>query len=129
MSKRDVEAFGSDDSSLTPGAVTSGQVPKRGKQSDATPSKNDEPSNRSHRVLRAWGYLPTSKMGGLQQDSGRGDKASRQFASPGAVGRDLGGVNSSGATLKPVDPYFADNFQGRSGQPDNQSINRGKGRT
>lgn len=94
---------------------------------DKTPSKSDEPKGRSHRSVRAFGNLAEASMGGLQQDHGRDSKDSRQFAHPSEVMTD--GGNSSGRTLKAVDPYFAANFQGKSGQPDNQSTNRGPGRT
>lgn len=127
MSKREISAFGDDKESHSAGAVTSGKGLKLGKQHDATPSKNDERPSRQHRSVRAFGYLPRAVMGGLQKDSDRGSKESRQFANTGE-GMPEGG-NSAGRTLKPVSPYFAADFQGRSGQPDNQSINRGKGRT
>jgi hypothetical protein len=126
--KRDVEAFGADSSTESRGAVTSGKVPKRGVQKDARYPLSDEKSTgNSKRVVRAFHELPRSAIGGLQQDHARGDKASRQFASTGEVGTGLGGVNSSGRTLKPVQPYIVPEFQGRSGQPDNQSTYRPKG--
>jgi hypothetical protein len=112
------------------GGLTAKTAGAFGKQADATPHKSDEPKGgKKRRPVRAWGYLPRAAMGGLQQDNARGDKASRQFASTGEVGTGLGGVNSSGRTLKPVDPYFVDNVQGRSGQPDNQDTFRKKGST
>lgn len=128
-SKRVVEAFGADGGTVSAGAVTTGDVPSRGKQSDATPHKNGGVASSEGRPVRAFGDLPAGKLGGLQQDMDRGSPAARQYASTDEVGRDLGGVNSSGRTLKAVDPYFVKSFQGRSGEPDNQSTSRGKGST
>lgn len=129
MAKRLVSAFGTDGASERSSAVTSGQVPKEGKQSDATPHKSDEPSTKRTRQHRAWGFLPRCVDGPMQQDEARDSRASRQFQSTGEVAARDSAVQSSGRVLKAVDPYFVDNCQGRSGQPDNQSINRGKGRT
>lgn len=81
----------------------------------------------SNRVVRAFGDLPTSRTGGLQKDSARGSAAERQYAHTGDTMTD--GGNTGGRTLKSVKPYMVPEFQGRSGQPDNQSTNRGKGRT
>lgn len=126
--KRPVEAFGKDTSKM--GSLTAKSAGAFGKQADATPSKSDEPKGgKKRRPVRAWGYLPRAALGGLYMDHSRGSKASRQFASTGEVDACPGGVNSTGRTLKPVDPYFVDNCQGRSGQPDNQDTSRGKGRT
>ena len=126
--KRDVEAFGQDTSKT--GGLTARTAGSFGKQTDATPSKSDEPqSGNKRRPVRAFGYLPRAALGKLQQDHSRGDRASRQFFSTGEAASDTGGVNSTGRTLKPVDPYFVDNFQGRSGQPDNQDTFRPKGKT
>ena len=128
--KRPVEAFGKDTSANTPGAVSSGRIPKYGVQKDATPSKSDEPQGgKKRRPVRAWGYLPRASVGGLQQDNARGSKATRQNYNSGEAAFNEQGGNSSGRTLKPVDPYFVDNFQGRSGQPDNQDVFRKKGST
>lgn len=126
--KRDVEAFGADSSTESHGAVTSGKVPKRGVQKDARYPLSDEKSTgNSKRVVRAFHELPRSAIGGLQQDHGRGDRTSRQFAHTGETMTD--GGNSSGRTLKSVHPYIVQEFQGRSGQPDNQSTSRPKGST
>lgn len=127
MAKRSVSAFGADDSSESTGAVTSGKIPARGVQRDATPSKSDEPSKIGSRKVRAFGNIPRCAEGGMQQDHGRGSVESKQFAETGEFMTD--GGNSAGRTMKGVDPYFADNCQGRSGQADNQSTNRGKGTT
>lgn len=126
--KRDVEAFGRDDSSESRGAVTSGKVPTRGVQKDARYPLSDEKSTgNSKRVVRAFHDQPRSALGGLQQDHARSSAASRQNA---ITGEDMpDGGNSHGRAMKPVQPYIVQEFQGRSGQPDNQSINRGKGRT
>lgn len=124
--KRDVEAFGKDTSKT--GGLTARSAGAFGKQKDATPSKSDEPgAGKGRRPVRAWGYLPRAAVGGLQQDNARGDKASRQNYNTGEAG--AYGGNSSGRVMKPVDPYFVDDFQGRSGQPDNQSTSRPKGST
>jgi len=126
--KRDVEAFGKDTSKT--GGLTARTAGSFGKQTDATPSKSDEPQGgKKRRPVRAFGYLPRAALGGLQQDNARGDKASRQFYSTGEAASGTGGVNSTGRTLKPVDPYFVSDFQGRSGQPDNQDTFRRKGST
>ncbi len=126
--KRDVEAFGADSSSESRGAVTSGKVPARGVQKDARYPLSDEKSTgNSKRVVRAFHDLPRSKVGGLQRDYSRSDKESRQFAETGEFMTD--GGNSAGRSMKPVQPYIVQEFQGRSGQPDNQSTNRGKGST
>lgn len=141
-SKRDVEAFGKDTdkahTDLKPAAA--GGVPKYGPQegggsggvsgSAKSGLLNDEPTGgKKRRPVRAWGYLPRAALGGLQQDQARGSKAERQFYSTGEVGSGLGGVNSSGRVLKPVNPSIVDTFQGRSGQPDNQDTFRKKGHT
>jgi hypothetical protein len=76
---------------------------------------------------RAFGNLPKYSEGRLQRDGDRSSAAERQFAETGEFMPD--GGNSSGRTMRGVSPYFVDNFQGRSGTPDNQSINRGKGTT
>ena len=126
--KRDVEAFGADGSTESRGAVTSGKVPKRGVQKDARYPLSDEKSpGNSKRVVRAFHDLPRSSVGGLQKDHARSGAAERQNAETGETMTD--GGNSSGRTLKPVQPYIVQEFMGRSGQPDNQSINRGKGST
>lgn len=127
MSNRSVSAFGPDSGSISKGAVTTGDIPKRGKQSDATPHKNGGVASGNSRPVRAFGGLPEGKIGGLQRDSAKGSPEARQFGNPGETMTD--GGNSSGRTLAAVDPYFAADFQGRSGTPDNQSTNRGKGRT
>lgn len=130
--KRSVEAFGKDtDKARTDlKSAAAGGLGAYGKQSDATPSKSDEPKGgKKRRPVRAWGFLPRAAMGGIQQDHARGDKASRQFYSTGEAASGTGGVNSTGRVLKPVDPYFVDNCQGRSGQPDNQDTFRRKGTT
>lgn len=125
--KRDVEAFGRDDSTESRGAVTSGKVPPRGVQRDARYPLSDEKSTgNSKRVVRAFHDLPRSTTGGLQQDHGRSGAQARQAVPEGSHSD---GGNSVGKTMKPVQPYIVQEFQGRSGQPDNQSINRGKGRT
>jgi len=126
--KRDVEAFGHDASSESRGAVTSGKVPTRGVQKDARYPLSDERSiGNSKRVVRAFHDLPRSKTGPLQKDSARGSKAERQNAVTGEFMSD--GGNSNGRTMKAVQPYIVGEFQGRSGQPDNQSISRPKGST
>lgn len=56
-----------------------------------------------------------------------GDK-SAQFAHPGD-GDASGGNSSGGTTMKAPTLYQPADFQGKSGQPDNQSTNRGKGST
>ena len=126
--KRPVEAFGKDTSKS--GGLTAKTAGAFGKQADARYPLSDEPKGgKKRRPVRAWGYLPRAAMGGLQQDQARGDKASRQFYSTGEAASGTGGVNSSGRTLKPVQPYIVDEFQGRSGQPDNQDTFRKKGST
>lgn len=126
--KRDVEAFGRDGATESRGAVTSGKVPARGVQKDARYPLSDEKSTgNKKRVVRAFHDLPRSSMGGLQKDSARNGAAERQNAVTGEAFTD--GGNSSGRTLKPVQPYIVQEFQGRSGQPDNQSIHRPKGST
>lgn len=126
--KRDVEAFGRDSSTESRGAVTNGKVPARGVQKDARYALTDEKSEgNSKRVVRAFHDLERSKTGGLQKDHTRGEKASRQNAVTGEYMTD--GGNSAGDSMKPVHPYIVQEFQGRSGQPDNQSTNRGKGST
>lgn len=126
--KRDVEAFGADSSSESRGAVSSGKIPARGVQKDARyPLSDEKGEGNSKRVVRAFHDVPRSKTGGLQKDEARSDRASRQFAHTGETMTD--GGNSSGRTLKAVHPYIVPEFQGRSGQPDNQSISRPKGST
>lgn len=126
--KRPVEAFGKDTAKT--GGLTGKSAGAFGKQTDSRPSLSDEPTGgKKRRPVRAWGYLPRAALGGMQQDNARGDKASRQFYSTGEAAAGTGGVNSTGRTLKAVQPYIVDDFQGRSGQPDNQDINRGKGKT
>lgn len=126
--KRDVEAFGADSSSESHGAVTSGKVPARGVQKDARyPLSDEKGEGNSKRVVRAFHDLPRSKTGGLQKDEAKSDKSSRQFANTGEFMSD--GGNSNGKTMKGVHPYIVKEFQGRSGQPDNQSISRPKGST
>lgn len=126
--KRTVEAFGLDSSTESRGAVTSGKVPSRGVQKDARGKMTDESSTgNSKRVVRAFHDLPRSTTGGLQKDSARSSKAERQFAHTGETMTD--GGNSSGRTLKAVFPSIVPEFQGRSGQPDNQSTSRPKGST
>lgn len=126
--KRDVEAFGRDGSTESRGAVTSGKVPTRGVQKDARYPLSDENSvGNKKRIVRAFHELPRSTTHGLQRDYERSDKAARQFAETGEYMTD--GGNSNGRTMKGVHPYIVQEFQGRSGQPDNQSINRGKGST
>lgn len=128
MAKRAVEAFGGDDSSVSPGAVTSGKIPKRGVQKDARyPLSDESGSSGGGRVVRAFHDVAKSKTGGLQKDSPRSGAAERQNAVTGEAFHD--GGNSSGRVLKAVQPYIVKEFQGRSGQPDNQSINRPKGST
>jgi hypothetical protein len=82
---------------------------------------------RTHRAVRAFGTVAGSAGGALQQDGAKGSASERQFANTGEAA--TYGGNSSGRTLEPVQPYFVADFQGRSGTPDNQSTNRGKGRT
>lgn len=81
----------------------------------------------SNRGVRAFAGVANSTNGQLQRSSAKSSDAERQFANPGETMTD--GGNSSGRTLSGISPYFADNFQGRSGQPDNQSIHRPKGST
>lgn len=81
------------------------------------------------REVRAFGFVNGSANGKLQQDEAKTSAAARQNASPGEVGEDLGSFSSQGRAVTGVDSYMVPNFQGRSGQPDNQSTNRGKGRT
>lgn len=127
MANRRVSAFGPDSSSESSSEVTSGKGPARGVQKDATPSKSDEPGGRPKgRQHRAWGYLPRFKNSPLANDP-VGSPAERQARQTGEFMTD--GGNSAGRSMKGVDPYFVDSFQGRSGQPDNQSTNRGKGST
>jgi hypothetical protein len=126
--KRDVEAFGADSSTESRGAVTNGKVPKRGVQKDARYPLSDEKSTgNSKRVVRAFHDLPRSTTGGLQKDHDRSDKASKQFANTGETMTD--GGNTGGRTMHAVQPYIVQEFQGRSGQPDNQSTSRPKGST
>lgn len=56
-----------------------------------------------------------------------GAQASRQFATPSEG--DASGGNLSGHNPKPWNPYMVPAFQGKSGQPDNQSTDRPKGST
>lgn len=51
-----------------------------------------------------------------------------QFATP-SDGDSSGGNASGSSTLKSVKTYMAPNFQGKSGQPDNQDTDRPKGST
>jgi len=81
----------------------------------------------SKRGVRAFADVATSTNGPLQQDSARSSDESRQFAHLGEFMTD--GGNSAGRSVRGVAPYFADNFQGRSGTPDNQSTHRPKGST
>jgi hypothetical protein len=57
-----------------------------------------------------------------------GGSASRQAATPGD-GDKSGGNSSGGKSPQAPKLYQPANFMGQSGQPDNQSTNRGKGRT
>ena len=82
----------------------------------------------SGRRIRAFRELPKHALGGLQQDHARGSEASRQFTSTSEEGIDGSGVQLTGEP-RPVKPHMVDNFQGRSGQPDNQNIHRPKGST
>lgn len=137
--KRPVEAFGKDTSGTKSlGAARKGAGkfgPQEGSGGGVSGSANsgllnDEPQGgKKRRPVRAWGYLPRAALGGLQQDHARGDKSSRQFFSTGEAASDTGGVNSTGRTLKAVNPSIVDAFQGRSGQPDNQDTSRPKGKT
>lgn len=52
----------------------------------------------------------------------------KQFAHPGD-GDASGGNSSGGTTMKTPKIYMSPAFQGKSGQPDNQSTNRPKGST
>lgn len=81
----------------------------------------------SKRGVRAFASVATGDSGRLQQDHGRGSEADRQTANTGEFMSD--GGNSAGRSVRGIAPYFADNFQGRSGTPDNQSIHRPKGST
>lgn len=81
----------------------------------------------SKRGVRAFAGVANSTNGAMQRDSAKSSDAERQFANTGEFMSD--GGNSAGRSMKGVNPYFADNFQGRSGTPDNQSIHRPKGST
>lgn len=126
MSKRGGPvAFGPD--KAVEGKLTAKSAGAFGKQKDATPHKSDEPAEKQHRQHRAWGYLPRYREGKLEEDHARSSEISRQARQTGEFMHD--GPNSAGRQMKGVDPYFIDNCQGRSGQPDNQDVSRGKGRT
>lgn len=55
-----------------------------------------------------------------------GSDKSAQFATPGD-GDTSGGNSSGGSTIKAPTLYQPGNMMGKSGTPDNQSTNRGKG--
>ena len=55
-----------------------------------------------------------------------GGDLNKQAANSGKP--DTSGGNSLGSTLKAPLPYGVPAFQGKSGQPDNQSTSRGKGK-
>lgn len=137
--KRPSESFGADTSDMSKGAVSSGRIPNYGANApkpntgpggDAKYSLTDEPKGgKKRRPVRAWGYLPRASLGGLMQDHGRGSKAERQNYNTGEVACEEQGGNTTGRVMKPVQPYIVDEFQGRSGQPDNQDVFRRKGST
>jgi len=81
----------------------------------------------ANRSVRAFGSVPQYSEGKMQKDSSRASAAERQAANTGEFMSD--GGNSAGRAMRGVNPYFVDSFMGRSGQPDNQSTNRGKGTT
>jgi hypothetical protein len=56
-----------------------------------------------------------------------GAEASRQFAHTGEG--DASGGNLSGHNPKPWNPMMVPDFQGKSGQPNNQDTSRPKGST
>lgn len=128
--KRPVEAFGKDTSGMKSLDSARKGAGAFGKQTDARPSLSDEPKGGSkRRPVRAWGYLPRASVGGLMQDHARTSEATRQNYNEGEVACNEKGGNSTGRTMKAVQPYIVDEFQGRSGQPDNQATSRPKGST
>lgn len=81
----------------------------------------------SNREVRAFGDEKTGSKGKLQQDSPKGSEEARQFANTGES-VDYSEI-SSGRTLEGTMILMSKDFQGRSGQPDNQDIHRPKGST
>lgn len=82
---------------------------------------------KSKRPIRAFGDVPSTDRAELQHSGAKGGDAARQNAVTGEEFHD--GGNSSGRTMSGVDSYMVPAFQGKSGQPDNQSIHRPKGST
>ena len=81
----------------------------------------------SKRPVRAFGDVPRTDRAALQRTGDKGSESSRQFSN---TGEDMPeGGNSAGRTVSGVNAYMVPDFQGRSGQPDNQSVNRPKGST
>jgi hypothetical protein len=81
----------------------------------------------SKREVRAFGDVATGSKGKLQQDEPKGSEAARQVEE---TGEDVSyGEMSSGRTFEGTLILMSKDFQGRSGQPDNQDIHRPKGST